>query len=131
MTPTPNYSRNLLPQFADRIKVLAAGGNRETERRGRLRARVGFEQVVCAVEGARGEPRADWMERHGDWGKWMILWVARAYSGLTLRELGEAMGGKDYAAVGMGLKRFERRLRDDKALQRAHQRVLHTLNVKM
>ena len=99
-------------EFADRIKVLAAGGNRETERRGRLRARVGFEHVVRAVEGARGEPRADWMERHGDWGKWMVLWVARAYSGLTLGELGDAMGGKDYAAVGMGLKRFERRLRE-------------------
>ena len=115
--------------FVDRIKDLASGGSRETERRSRLKGRVRFEQVVDAVEACRGEPRADWLHRHGDWGKWMILRVARARAGMTLAELGEAIGGKDYAAVGMGLRYFDGRLRKDKALQRLHQQVLTFLNL--
>lgn len=39
------------------------------------------------------------MDCHGDWGKWMVLKVARENTGMTLRELGEAVGGIDYAAV--------------------------------
>jgi hypothetical protein len=115
--------------FVDRIKGLAAGGTRETERRSRLRERVEFADVIEAVEEIRKEPRSAWIDRHGDWGKWLVLWVARSYTGQTLAQLGEAIGGKDYAAVCMGLRRFQKRLGRDKALQRVHQAVILTLDV--
>ena len=105
-------------EFIDRIKGMAGDGMRETERRGRLRERVSFEQVVCAVEELRAEPSGEWLNKHGDWGKWMVLKLARRYSGMTLAQLGEQMGGVDYAAIGMGLLRFEQRLGKSRDLKR-------------
>ena len=50
------------------------------------------------------------MRRYGDDGKWMVLYLGPPHSGLTLRELGEAMGGMDYSAVSGGIIRFEKKL---------------------
>jgi hypothetical protein len=40
----------------------------------------------------------------------MALELARQHTGMTLAQLGDKMGGMDYAAVGMGLIRFQNRL---------------------
>lgn len=96
--------------FIRQLKALVGSGSREIEARGRLRARVDFSDVLRSVEKVRGEPATEWLNRHGDWGKWLVLKIAREYTGMTLRELGTAMGGMDYAAVCMGLRRFDHRL---------------------
>jgi len=44
-----------------------------------------------------------------------VLYLGRHQCGLKLRELGEAVG-LDYVSVGTAVKRFERRLTQDKAL---------------
>ena len=88
-----------------------------------------FEQVLAAVEQARWESRGRWLRKHGDWAKWLVLWVARRYCGLTLRQLGQRMGGMDYAAVCVGLGRFEKRLNTDPALHRAPTQAVEMLNV--
>ena len=117
-------------QFIEQIKGLANGGTRETERRGRLSERVSFEDVVQAIEGYRGAPREEWQDLHGDWGKWMLLWVARQYTGMTLAQLGGAIGGKDYAAVSAGLKFFDQKLRKDKDLKSTHKAIVEYLNLQ-
>ncbi len=118
--------------FIRRIKRMAGDGNRETEARGRLRERIGFSEVVRAVEGVRGEPSEKWMGRHGDWGKWLVLKIARECTGMTLRELGAEVGGMDYAAVCMGLRRFDQRMkmtRTGKELTQIHKRTREMLYV--
>ena len=116
--------------FVDQIKGMVGGGSRETERRKRLRRRLEFEDVVQGIEVYRGEPRERWLERHGDWGKWMVLRVARAYTGMTLAELGQAIGGKDYAAVSTGLRVFEGKLRGDRKLKKAYREIVENLNIQ-
>ena len=116
-------------QFIGQIKGWANGGTRETERRGRLRERASFEDVTQAIERYRGVPREGWVDLHGDWGKWMLLRVARQHTGMTLAQLGVAIGGKDYAAVSAGLKFFDQKLREDKALKRAHKAIVKHLNL--
>jgi REP element-mobilizing transposase RayT len=115
--------------FVAQIKATVGGGSRETERRRRLKRRVAFEDVVQGVEGYRDQPRGEWLDRHGDWGKWMVLRVARAYTGMTLAELGEAIGGKDYAAVSTGLRVFERKLKADRNLNKAYREIVQNLNI--
>ena len=81
---------------------------------------------------ARGEPADRWLHRHGDWGKWLTLKVARERTGMTLRELGDAMGGMDYAAVCMGLRRFDQRLKQKGTsgrLNEIYERVREMLDV--
>jgi REP element-mobilizing transposase RayT len=115
--------------FIQKLKQMAGDGNRETERRGRLRERVSFEQVVEAVERVRGQPRTEWLHKHGDPGKWVVLLLARRYTGMSLRALGECMAGMDYAAVCVGLGRFRKRLARDRPLRRLRDDVAQMLHV--
>ena len=118
-------------EFIEKIRMLSTGADRETEHRGRLREGRTFEEVVVAVEEHRNEPAGEWMGLHGDWGKWMVVKCARQYTGLTLAQIGARMGGADYAAIGMGLRRFEQRLATDRALRRRHTEIVKMLYVKM
>jgi chromosomal replication initiation ATPase DnaA len=52
----------------------------------------------------------DW----GHWGRELVLYLGRKKCALRLRELGKAVGGGDYAAVSAAIKRFERRISQDK-----------------
>jgi len=119
-------------EFIRRLKGLAGSGSRETEARSRLRERVAFPEVVRAVEDVRGESSSAWLGRHGDWGKWLVLKVARECTGMTLRELGTSIGGMDYAAVCMGLRRFDQRLkqkRTNREMKQTYERVREMLYV--
>ena len=116
-------------EFLEKIKALAGEGGRETERCSRLRERATFAEVVHAVASQRGEPNEEWMAQHGDWGKWMVLKLARLHTGLTLKELGQHMGGTDYSAICMGLKRFDRRLEKDRKLKKIFTEITQMLYV--
>ena len=68
--------------------------------------------------------------RRGKPGRAQALHVAQRCTGLTPRELGEAAGGMDYAAVSMAVQRFEERLAGDKALRQMAARLLEEDGVK-
>ncbi len=53
----------------------------------------------------------------------LFLWALRHYRGMTLRELGEAVGGMDYTAVAMAIKRFERKAKKQERLRQLMKRV--------
>ena len=57
------------------------------------------------------------MRCNADPGLALTLHVARRCTGLTLRELGEAAGGMDYAAVAAAIRRFGIKLAESRALQ--------------
>jgi hypothetical protein len=61
--------------------------------------------------------RTDPFSSRGGWAKPLLLWALRRYSGLSLREIGEAVGGMDYTAVSMAIKRFERKSNNQEYLQ--------------
>jgi chromosomal replication initiation ATPase DnaA len=57
------------------------------------------------------------MSLRGDWAKPPLLWALRRYSGLSPREIGEAVGGMDYTAASMAIKRFEQKSNNQEYLQ--------------
>jgi len=116
--------------FLKQVRDLADGGGRETTGKRSLRARVKFEDVVGVVEDLRGESRETFMGKRGDWGRPLVLWLARRFCGLTLRELGEGAGGMDYAAVSVMLRRFDGRLGQDRSLRSLRDRAREMLNVE-
>ena len=111
------------------IKSLARGGVRETAVKRELRRRVTFDEVVKNVEQMRGASWEDLKGRRGDPARGLVIWALRRYSGLTLREIGAALGGVDYAAVGMALKRFEGKAEGDRGLRRQMKELGQVLNV--
>jgi len=65
--------------------------------------------VVRAVERVKRESWEEFRDRYGDRGRDLALWVGRRHGGLTLRELGEAVGGMDDSAVSEAIRHFQRR----------------------
>ena len=120
-------------EFAERVREVgvAAGLGRETKGKGELRRRVSLKEVRAAVSEAAGEPWEQLCHLRGDPSAAMAQWLARRYTGSTLGEIGAAMGGRDYAAVGMAISRFEARLKQDRSLRRTTHEVEAMLNVEM
>jgi len=109
--------------FADKLrKGLVIG--RETEGKRLFRRRFTFDEVRQAVELIKGEKWADFTDRHGDNGRALVYKAARDYAGMTMAEIGAECDGADYAAVGMTIRRLERKLKNDKVLSGQWRRVL-------
>jgi hypothetical protein len=98
-------------------RVVRADARTQPQAR-QLRPRPSFGDVVRSVEKVRGEPWAQFRERYGDWGRDLVLWLARRYGGLGLVQLGQQAGGMSAAAVSEAVRRLQRSMSDDEALQR-------------
>ena len=97
--------------------------NREHEGQEALNRRRRWDEIVKIVERIKGEKWAAFRDRYGDWGRDLALWAGRCYGGLTLGELGARVGGVDYTAVAMGVRRLASRAQKDRELRSAMKRV--------
>jgi len=113
--------------FLEGVKRRAGQMGREVSGKRAYRERVEFDVVIRKVEREKGEQLADFRDRHGDWGRDLILWLARQTTGMTLNELGKRMGGMDYAAVGRAIRRFEDRCEREKGLARIREKLKESL----
>lgn len=120
-------------EFRARVRQTgtALGLGREISGKRGLRGWVSLGEVKEAVSEVRGEPWEGLSHRYGDPSVALAQWVARRCTGATLKEIGEATGGRDYGAVAMSIRRFEARLKKDRDLQADVRRVERLLNVKM
>jgi len=114
--------------FLDKVKTLVKKVSREQPGRREVARRAPMAAILKVVEEERGEKFAEFSERYGDWGRDLVLYLARKRSGLTLREIGEACGGLEYKAVSKAIQRFEASLRKDDALRRLAPRCLASLS---
>ncbi|HTS16977.1 MAG TPA: transposase [Verrucomicrobiae bacterium] len=113
--------------FVRRCRKLARGDTREQPQLKRLRARPGLTEVVRAVERLRGEPWERFRDRHGDWGRDLVLYGARRHCGVRLRELAVVAGGLNYGSVAVAVQRFEQRLQNDPLLRRHDETIRNQL----
>ncbi|MBZ5538198.1 MAG: transposase [Acidobacteriia bacterium] len=81
-----------------------------------LRRRPDFETVVGIVEGMRAESWEQFSNRHGDWGRELVLCLAHEHCELTLQQLGRLVGKMDYSAVSKAIERFRVRMATDREL---------------
>ena len=116
--------------FVTRVKQGVAKIGRETDGKRALRRRMDFDDVLEVLESVHGAGWTDVLDRYGDPVKWLVLRVARRYTGMTLAELGAVAGGMDYAAVGMALRRLDRKLPETPRLMRLESEMVKMLDVK-
>lgn len=108
-------------EFVRRWRAQVVGDVREQPQLRRLRLRLTLPEIVRAVERIKGEPWEQFRDRYGDWGRDMVIWVARRHGGLRLRDLAKATGGLDYGSIAMANKRFGKRLETDRALRQHYE----------
>jgi REP element-mobilizing transposase RayT len=105
-------------RFIQEMKRALRGDAREQTAARRLRPKTSIEEVIAAIERVRGRRWAAFRDLHGDWGRDVVLYLARRRCGLGLKELGHAAGAMDYASVSVTIHRFARRLSGEPALRR-------------
>ena len=108
-------------RFARKVRGRLQIGE-ETLGREELRARMSMEQLTGIVERLKGEEWKEFRDRHGDWGRDLVLWAGREYGGKRLSELAH-ISGIGYTAVSDAIRRLETRSRSDRRLRRAIEHV--------
>jgi hypothetical protein len=80
-----------------------------------MRERAGLDVIIQAVEKAKKERWDQFKDRYGDGGLALALTLARKHSGLTLGDLTRKMELKPSMNVSMAIKRYQQRLKNDRA----------------
>lgn len=104
-------------EFVRHMRRLAKGDMREQPQLKRLQSRRNFQEIVKAVEDDKGETWATFRDRHGDLGRDVVLYLARRYAGMRLRELAAHAGNINYGSVQMAVRRLGERQEWDKPLR--------------
>ena len=104
--------------FLSRVKDWVGRVSKEQPDRAQVLKRVAPADVVRVVAQKRGVAWEEFSNRHGDWGRDLVLYLARRRSGLTLSAIGEAFGIAEYKTVSAAINRFEASLAKDPAKQR-------------
>jgi REP element-mobilizing transposase RayT len=104
--------------FARALQRQARGNAHEQTELRRLAPRVSWEDILRAIERVKDEKWDAFCQRYGDWGRDAALWLGRRHGRLTLGQLGERVGGVDYAAVAQAVTRFGKRLARETELRR-------------
>jgi hypothetical protein len=85
---------------------------------------ISFATVVSAVENVKGEQWEAFRNRYGDWGHSMVLYLARLRTGLSLKEIGSLAGEMEYKNVSTRVRRFKKRLVEDRHLREIANRCM-------
>ncbi len=86
-------------------------------------------RAVKLVEDERDEAWADFSNRHGDLGRDLVIYLARKRTGLTLKEIGEALGGLEYKTTGKAVQRFEASLANNGKRRKLARSLLDQLSL--
>jgi hypothetical protein len=81
-----------------------------------MKRRPEFDTVVGVVEHLKEERWEQFRNRHGDWGRDMVLYLARHHCGLTLKDLGKQAGLTNERSLAKAIHRFGLRLKEDAEL---------------
>jgi REP element-mobilizing transposase RayT len=110
-----------------RRQVLKRKGENTNERD--WRKLLPFPEVMAAVGSVRGEPWENFVNRYGDWGRDLALYIGRVRCGLTLKELGN-YADMNAASVSQGAIRIRKLLSKDKMIATAYRKTLRLLGEK-
>lgn len=113
--------------FLVKVKDWVGRVTKEQPDREQVLKRVSPAEVIKVVERIRGEPWADFVDRYGDSGRDLALYLARRRSGMTLGELGREFGITEYKTVAAAIKRFEMSLVKDSAKRKMVDRCIREM----
>jgi hypothetical protein len=90
---------------------------------------LSWQNTTEAVAKVWEEPWETASRRHGDPAREVAMLIGRRYAGMSLRQIGEAIGELSYPAVSDAVRRTTGRLEKDRSLQKRLKRVIHCLNL--
>jgi chromosomal replication initiation ATPase DnaA len=116
--------------FVKRVRRLIKGDRTEQKPLRQLESvPIGWQVITQAVARVWREPWERASRRHGDPAREVAMLIGRRYAGMSLRQIGEAIGDLSYPAVSDAVRRTTARLEKDRPLQKRLKQVLHYLNL--
>ena len=116
--------------FVERVrKILKGNRNEQKPLREMEKPPVDWERITVAIEKLWRKPWKDVSGLHGDPGRELAMLIAQRYGGMSLREIGEAVGGLQYPAVSDAVRRTSARLETDGALGKKFKRLRKILKL--
>ena len=117
-------------EFVEKVRRLIKGDRNEQRPVRQLEAlTLSWQSITEAVARVWKEPWETASRRHGDPAREVAMLIGRRYAGMSLRQIGEAMGKLSYPAVSDAVRRTIRRLETDRLLQKKTKQVLSYLNL--
>ena len=116
-------------EFGVKVREWVKRVSPEQPARRQLTSTAPVASIVKRVEQKRGQSWEEFAQRHGDWGRELVLYLARKRSGLTLRQIAEALGEPHYKTVGKAVQRFEASLAHDLTRREVTQECLDELSL--
>ena len=116
--------------FVAKVQKLLKGDRTEQKSlRALEKPLVDWEMIVAVIEELWNEPWEEISQRHGDPGRELAMLIARRYGGMSLREIGQSVGGLQYSAVSDAVRRTSARLETDRALEKKFRRLCKLLKL--
>lgn len=105
-------------KFREKMRGIVKGNGKEQPDVRKWQRLLPFERVISVVEAKKSGAWQEFRDKKSDWGRDLALWLGRRHCGLSLKELGEAVGGMEYAAVSKAVTRMGERLKEDRKLRK-------------
>lgn len=119
-------------ELLDEIRERITGNPKEQSGLKAIRRAADIEEIVEMVSRAKGERWEDFGGKRGDWGRAMVLMLARRNEGISNRTLARWMGGKDDSTVSQTVRRLQERIKKDRKLAAVYKKLeMELSNVKM
>jgi putative transposase len=116
--------------FVEKVRKMLKGNRTEQKPlRALEKPLVDWERIIAAIEKLWNESWEEVSQRHGDPGREMAMLIARRYGGMSLGEIGEAVGGLQYPAVSDAVRRISAGLKMDEALEKRFKRLCKILKL--
>jgi REP element-mobilizing transposase RayT len=101
-------------RFAQKLTTGAAADDRERRKVGK---RPTLDEIIRAVEKVRGERWEQFRDRHGDYGRDLVMHLGRRKGGLGIRTLAD-VAGIEYMSAATAIRRFSERAEDDPTIRK-------------
>jgi hypothetical protein len=119
-------------ELLERVREEVRGDTTEQPEARAIRRKRGLQEIVDMVSKVKGGPWEAWRDQRGDWGRGMVMMVARRHAGVPNRILAEWVGATADSAVTHAVKRLEERMKKDRALARVYKQIEKEMsNIKM
>ena len=116
--------------FVEKVRKMLKGNRIEQKPlRALEKAPVDWVRIIAAIERVWDEPWEEVSQRHGDPGRELAMLIARRYGGMSLGEIGKAVGGLQYPAVSDAVRRTSARLKTDRALEKRYKHLCKILKL--
>jgi hypothetical protein len=105
-------------EFLKEVRKRIKGDAREQPGLEAIKKPLQLQDIARTVSSYKGEEWDQFVNRRGDWGRDMVLLLARKNSMMTNRELAEHIGRVDDSAVSAAVRRLEQRIQKDSRLSK-------------